>query len=585
MSEFPIEHPSSRKAAFFEMLLASKYSNQISVFLASLSLLLWGVSIIQAKGVSMGDYGLFSVLPGTYYASVFLLITSMFYTVFSSKHHPQRNYMGIFLFQSSILMCIMLFTPTLIEGAARSPHSWAKYGYADYIVRNGHISQAVTHYHNWPAPFIFTAAVVLTSSMNPVASPAVFPLLLDCVVLMIVLLFFLRFFNDIRMRYFGIMLFFLLTWENQFHYIPQFFGFVLMLLLIYLCVFYLKRENPKMLIIIGMLFIILTMTHLLTAFVTGAFLGMLFILFFTAKIKKKKTTKRKSRRLKRIFRRKFWQGILRRTKHFLSANRRIVAFLVILSIGSLVAWYFFAQDWIRYVNWKLDLNIVPMLLSAYFEKLYTGSEAHGNLVLIRMVFSAFIALFAVIGGKLAYDRGHKHMMYALIVASIVPIFLFYYEVEIVQRTLLFCGLPVAALISLGLNKRKFLAAVMVLCFIAVPLHTLSMYGNEKLDYTPPSQISGALFVFDNVPKGMFVSGNPVQSGQYIERYSRTNIYRYERYVNASYEVYIVYSSSDRNFAIWYLGDETYISEYEKAINRPGSMLIFSSPDCSIYYMK
>jgi hypothetical protein len=585
MCESTNESVQAKKTSFFESLLASKYSNHISVLLASFSLLLWAVSIVQAKRVEMGDYGLFSVLPVTYYAAVFLLLLSMFYTVFSSKYNVNRNYMGILLFQSLILMCFMLFTPTLIEGTARSPHSWMKYGYADYIVRNGHISQAVTYYHNWPAPFIYSAEIVLTSSIGPTVFPAVFPLLLDFMVYTIVLIFFLRFFKDIRARYFGIMLFFLITWENQFHFVPQFIGFVLLLLILYLGIFYLKRQNIKMMAVIGMLFIILILTHLLTAFVAGVFLGLITLTTFWPKAKAQKKSAWRRRWFRRLFIKKFWHNFLKKLVLILVARKKTVALIAIVTIGGVLVWFMFAQDWIRYANWGINLNIVPMLVKAYIEKLYTGSEAHGNLVLIRFVFSALIVLFAIIGGKLAYDKGHTRTMYVAAIAGILPIFLFYYEVEIVQRSFLFCGLALAVLISLGVNNKKFVTFVIILCFLAVPLHTLAMYGNEKIDYTPPSQIPGAEFVFDNIPEGVIISGNPVEGSQYIERYTRTDINRIEGYLHSSYDVYVVYSSSEENFAQWYLGDENYISQYKDVINQPGCMLIFSSPDCQIYKFK
>ncbi len=566
---------------FIHHMLTTRHSHGISILMASLSLVLWAVSIAQAKGEVIGDYGLFSVLPATYYLGVFLLLFSMFYAAFSSKYNPNRSYLKLFLFQSFILMAFMLFTPTLIEGTARSPHSWLKYGYADYIVRNGHISQAVTYYHNWPAPFIYTAELVLTSSLGPEWFPAVFPLVLDTMIFVIVAAFCLRFFKTVASQYLGIMLFLLVTWENQFHYVPQLFAFLLLLLIIYLGIFYLKKDNLWMLAIIGLLFVALLLTHLLTVFVAGLFLCIIVLFQLLPKSKAAESGRRRSM-FARIFRRKFWHITFRHAVRRFLAHKRIVAVIAVIAVCGIVAWYVFARDWIAFVNWRLEPSIWPIMIRGYINKLYSGSDAHGNLVLIRMAFTVLIAALALVGGKLARDRSNVRAMYAVVIAGIAPVFLFYYEAEILQRSLLFCGLALAALMTLGVNRKKFLAVIMVFCFAAVPLHTLAMYGNEKIDYTPPSQIPGAEFVFENIPGGYLISGNQVEGSQYIERYSRPSIYRINDYHDSDSGVYLVYTSTEEYFALWYLGDEQYISLYNNIINQPSTIKIFNSPDCQIY---
>lgn len=568
---------------FIGRALASKHSQRISALMASVSLIFWAVSIIQAKGEVMGDYGLFSVLPATYYLGVFLLLASMFYTVFSSKYNADRSYLKLFLLQSFILMAFMLFTPTLIEGTARSPHSWLKFGYADYIVRTGHISQAVTHYHNWPAPFIYTAELVLASSLGPEWFPAVFPLVLDMMVFAAVAVFCLRFFKTAGARYMAIMLFFLLTWENQFHYVPQLFAFLLFLLIVYLGIFYLKKDNVLMLAVMGMLFAVLLLTHLLTAFVAGVFLGIMVLLMLWPGSRSARSGRRR-RSLWRVLRLKFWMRKVRRLRATLLAHKRVVAIVAVIGIFGAAAWYMFARDWITYAFHGASPNVWPIMISAYVEKLYTGSEAHGNLALMRMAFTALIAGLAVVGGKIAYDRGKTRAAYAVAIAGIAPVFLFYYEAEILQRSLLFCGLAVAVLITLGAQRRKFLAVAMVLCFLAVPIHTLAMYGNEKIDYTPPSQIPGAEFVFDSIPSGIIVSGNQVEGREYIERYGRTDISRVDRYLGGDSHVYVVRSSSSDYFSLWYLGDDSSVNRQETVVARRGSNLLFCSPDCRIYML-
>jgi hypothetical protein len=265
-----------------------------------------------------------------------------------------------------------------------------------------------------------------------------------------------------------------------------------------------------------------------------------------------------------------------------TAGKRKILFLAAIGLGSLVVWFFFAKDWVNYANWSFDLDLIPTLASAYLDKLFTGSDAHGNLVFIRMFFTIIIVSLALIGSKLAYDRGNARMMFIIIFAGIVPIFLFYYGVEIVQRAFLFCGLPLAVLISLGLDKKKFLTIVLIFLFIAVPFHTLTMYGNEKIDYTPASQVDGAQFLFDNVPNGIIHSGNPVDRSQFVENYTRIAYGEVDFFTNPDYDLYLIYCSSNEYFSIWYHGDNAYIDSFNDRITSDEYLKIFDSPDCQIY---
>ncbi len=564
-----------------------RYNKYIIFLLPAISLLLWTISLVQAKGETMGEYGIFSILGITYYAAVFLLLASIFYTLFGPKQEMGRHLTYALLFQSFLLMVFLLFTPSLIEGFARSPHSWSKYGYVDYIVRNGHISQSVTHYHNWPIPFIFCAEMVLITSIDPITFPLVFPLILDIILFFIIVLFFSKLFKDIRIRFVGISIFYLILWENQFHFAPQFFGFVIFVLILYLVIFYLKKENITMLAIMGIMIMLLIMTHLLTAFVACLFLGLI-ILYQIIGIKPKAQNRSDKRdgMEKTSYEKLFHKGSWDMKFRSLQVNKRKIMFFIAIAIGGIIIWYLFARDWVAYANWSIDLDMIGLLTSAYIDKLRTGSDAHGTLVLIRMVFTAIIVSLALIGAKLAYDKDKAVTMYIIIFSAIVPVFLFYYGVEIVQRAFLFSALPLGVLISLGLGHKKFLVLVLALSFMFVPLHALSMYGNEKVDYTPPSQISGARFVFDNVPPdGIISGGNPVDRSQYIEKYGRVDFEDMDLYYDSGYDLYLVYSSSDEYFSLWYHGDDAYIDSLKSEINSDNYIKIFDSPDCQIYKYK
>jgi len=570
-----------------ESKFAMKYHKYIIFLLPALSFLLWSISILQAKDVVIGDYGLFSVLPLTYYAAVFLLLASMFYTMFGPKQENHKIQIYSLIFQSFLLMVFILFTPSLIEGFARSPHSWSKYSYVDYIVRNGHINRFFGYYHNTPIMFIFSAELVLLTGFDPFSFPLVFPLIMDVVLFSFIMLFCFSFFNDLRLRFMAIALFFLITWENQFHFVPQMFGFVLMILTIYLITFYWKKVNIKFILITGMLIVILIFTHLLTGFVVCAYLG-LTITYQTLWARAEQNIKRKRKRnikakwlLNKRFWRAYWKKVLSKKVKWLLAQR-VFVYSVLLGIVILAIWLYFAGDWVSRFGWSFSFSTITSLASGYIDKLYSGSEAHGNLVLLRMIFSAIIAILAIIGGKMAYDRGQTRTMYLFIISGVIPIFLFYYGVEIVQRAFLFSGLPLAIMLSMGMNKKKFLALIIAFCFLAVPVHIMAHYGNEKIDYTPPSEIAGADYLFNNVEGGFIIFGTSAIRSQYSENFSILSIDYYLEHPEIEEDVYLIYTTSSENFLEWYYDDIAELERINQIIQENEFNIILSTPDCTIY---
>lgn len=586
MSENMNENVQENKVNIFTSLLASKYSNYISVLITSMSLLLWGVSIIQAKSVRIGNYGLFSVLPVTYYVAVFLLLASMFYTLFGA-HKKGKFHIYLLIIQSLLLMIFILFTPSLIEGVTRSSHSWLKYSYVDYLVRNSHIEWG-GYYANTPMMFIFSAELVQLTGFDPFSFPLIFPLIMDFIIFIFILLFCFKFFKELKFRIMAIMLFFLITWENQFHFVPQMFGFVIMILTVYLITFYWKKADWKIILITGMLIVVLTFTHLLTSVVVCTYLGLIIIyqLFWTRKEQKNMPQKkRKKFKTRWLLNKRFWyvywkKSLRKKIKWLLS--QKLFIYSVLLGIGVLAIWWYFAGNWVRTYNWNLSFSSIVIQASTYIDKLYSGSNAHGNLVLLRMIFSAIVALIAIIGGKMAYDKGQTRIMYLFLISSIIPMFLFNYEAEIIQRTYLFSGLPLALLISMGINKKKFLTLIVACSFLAVPVHILAHYGNEKIDYTPASEVAGAKYIFNHVDTGFIIFGGGVVSSQYSENFSIISLDYFLDNPNIEGDVYLLYTSSSQYWLEWYTDDDTVLPQINRYITENEPILIHFTPDCIIY---
>ncbi|MBI5001007.1 MAG: hypothetical protein HZB92_05715 [Euryarchaeota archaeon] len=525
----------------------------LTILLPLIAMIIWCISLIDARGNYIGDYGLFSVLPISYYAAFFLLLGSIYYTSTIKLEGGRRFYTLVLAFQSALLMVFIFVTPALLEMTARSAHSWIKYGYADYIVRNSHITQAIW-YHNWPLPFIFTAQFVQVTSMGPIYTPLLLPLIIDVMIFLMVLLIFTKLFTDMKKRFIGLAFFYLLAWQDQFYYIPQIFAFLIFLLLVYLIHTYLVQFKVKMITTILLLFAALMLTHLLTAIVIGLHFGLVFL---SELVLKKEKLRLKQAKIKYLI---------------------LVALLVVIALG----WYFFAGDWIRRTIGAMDISSFLILVPEYLSKLTMGSEAHGDLVLIRMAFSVIVAFIALSGAYIAFEKKHRKSMILLLAAGITPIFLFVYGVEIVQRAYLFCSLPLAVLVAIGLDRKKFFAFIIAFSLFAVPLHILATYGNEKVDYISPSEIAGAEFVFNHIQRGNIIEGGSSDQGQYVENFFRNNLKYWQKNRDTMNESYLIYSSSSSNFETWYSGDSAYEQSIQRVINNFKPDKIYSTKGYEIY---
>lgn len=536
----------------------SRYNKYIVLLLPLISTLFWLASIIQAKQVEMGDYGLFSVLPWTFYVGFYLLMASIYYTVFVYKEDSRNYYKWLLIFQCLLLMAFIFFTPALIERTARASHSWLKYGYTDYIVRNNHISQNIW-YHNWPAPFIFSAQFVQITSINPIHFPLIFPLIMDIIILAVILLIFSRFFINIKTRLFGILIFYLIIWENQFHYAPQIFAFFIFLFLVFFIHFYFLNNNYdfRIIIIVGILFTFLTLTHLLTAAVTFLYLGLVV----------------------------FYNLFIARGFEMLKKQRNKIMILIVAIISVLVIWFLFASEWVQNAHWELNPKVIFSLVSAYFSKLSEGSNAHSALVMIRMVFAILVVVLAVFLSTRIKEKKNRTSVYLLIVASIVPVFFFYYGVEIVQRAYLFCCLPLTVLIVLGINRKKILAIVIAFSFIALPLHILSHYGNEQIDYIPASEISAAEIIYINIDNVSIALPGSVVSSRYIEEYVVLTLEQVNNPESLSGSTYLMYTTSAKNMEQWYYGRSNYKQRIDNAAKSYNGALIYFSPECHVYKIR
>ena len=299
------------------------------VFIPFLSLLLWVISLALSIDGPIGEYGLVSSLHWTFYIAFGSLMSSLLFFIYYQRGDSQYDRL-IISCQLIILFIFIFVTPLILEKTIRGPHSWQKYGFTDYIIRNDHLSSSLI-YHNWPIFFIFSAMIQDVTGLGPDHIMGGIPLLLNGLILLFSCIFFHKLFPDDRKRaWIGVIILYMIMWVNQFMYLPQVMGLTLFILLLYLIFMHFNNMDIRILASISVLLFALFFTHLLTAIVLTIFLSF----FILNKIMDK------SGRATML--------------NTIMENKRTISLIFVLVFIAALVWYVFSVNLISSQNWSLD---------------------------------------------------------------------------------------------------------------------------------------------------------------------------------------------------------------------------------------
>lgn len=452
---------------------------QISVLLTVIAILLWSHSILYAK-LEIGFWGLIHGLPVTFFVAVaFLTVASAILWV------SKENHGKLLCLQLLLMVSALWLIPSATGGSPPCVnHSYRAIGFADYIIQQGHFDPAKEVMFSWPGVFLIsTFAIVVGSVRNLEPLFSLFPFFMQLLYLIPLYVFLKNTLGGKRLNYCwaGCWLFYLAQWPPQ-DYFSSTQGIALVLLLTLLALVTspsLWQKGSKafaFLSLIVLVFAALAITHLFTSIVT---LCILIALFLVKRCKK-------------------------------------AALVVALCFVLLVGWNLAGAG--GYVK-PIVGNIATSGATGEFSALILGpeavteaqitsrligSESHIAVAKSRVLFSAIFALIGLLGAiwvclvKRDFKIGVLVLAVALAPLILVPLQPLTYSGELLQRLYLLGLAPMAYFGASLLDIRKR-AVILILCFIliiAVPLHIISYYGNQALDYYSPSQAAGVNFFRD-----------------------------------------------------------------------------------------
>lgn len=506
----------------------------------------------------MGDTGLITILPFTYFISLSMLSVVFILCVFKDG---ERKILFLFL-QVILLIFILHATPPLVEENVRFTATYKNYRAVDYIRQKGYINTSKQWIHNWPSFSILYSVLIQLATFPEDILLKFYPTFFNVILSLFLFAFFNMVSKNGRITWFSLWIFHIANWIGQDYFSMQSLGlsvYVLVILSILKAITQ-TRMRKSWVIIFLLLFYLVVTSHALSSIVI--LLAIFTLLIF--------------RRLKRL----------------------------VLAINSIIifsSWSIYGA--ITYLQWNmkklifeaLDFNLV--LQKNIFTRI-SGSSARIFVTQIRIIFSLFFIFFAFLSIILLVKNkkfGEIEKRNFFLLLSIIPILgLFSYGGELFMRIYLFSLIFISYFISLGLNKKMFFYTFIVFLVAAPPLHILARYGNEIIDYVPSSEVRCVQFLY-NVTKRGYIILSPDRDLIYRETYKIFKLWGTEwknnvlslGYIEEDMKLpkFICLTYGTWKYYVFFLGNEDLFKETRSNLTKSLHYNKFYSNDVSEIYIE
>jgi hypothetical protein len=549
----------------------------------------WGVTALALAIALLGlaqsslrldGYGLARSLPPGYYVALALLpLASGLQWMRGRRASSRAIVVHIVLF-----VVIVWLTPLILEGTPRFRASFTNYGYVDPVARGVGLIPDRFIYHNWPL-FPFAMAALVVTGISPVSLMEIFPL-----VLMLAYLVPLAWIlwtvsrhggarssaGTARRIFFpaawpvGLWLFVVFDWTSQDYFSPQAVAFLFFLVWLAALVHVILRQGgkptPRMVAALLGLFALIVVAHVLTSLEV---LGVLAAVS-AARLVRQPTL-------------------------------ALTCVLIFIAWQLNVAGPFFAFYADRLQNSLLD---VTDFLQANVASRVTGSREHAQIAELRILVTAVVFALAGVAMFLRFRgrSGPRAVILAIVilfgVSFVAPASV--YGGEMVIRVLLFSLPMIAGLAVTAFRNRAYRLLVVVVLIVMAPVHILTHFGNEELDYVSQDEVAAFSFVSTSLPPANIFGGYPAGNFQNTAILDARNSYLSRGVLPASIEdfldptlhhswshpewpTYVILSRGDAAALDLFQDRPGFLVEVKAVLDaRPEFTMVYSNPDVTIY---
>lgn len=503
----------------------------------------------------IGGLGLIQGLPLTFFAGLaVLIIASVYLWTLKEPHYILAS------IQVTILIAALWLIPIFTGGTPQ---------FTDHVYRNIRISNYLGEYGQswsegyirWVGTFLISAGFLKIVNLEAIIRYIPFIIQLLCLIPLYV---FLK--NSLvkfhwSYCFIGLWLFSIARWVGDSHLTPV--SLAILFMLILLALISIIRKYPDRIWLLGLIILtfgFITITHLPTTVIA------FFILCS--------------------------YSIVKKDKKLIIVS--IICFLVIVLWDIFVSGYIVGKlSLISQVSASsLNSILADNITIENHTLLLAGTKNHQIVCVLRIILSSIFALIGVFGViySVKVSKRFKELLpYICIAVSPLLLLLLggYYASSIIERVYLYClpGMAYFGARVLVVYKRRIIAVLLVvILIITIPLHIVSTYGNQAIDYLSDNCIKGIEYT-------MQMFRQDVESGKrgsppVLDAFPLSGRNTIEKILNSNDKcigMYIWLTSRDREWCERILGD---VDVYYKCLSimtvHPVYQLVYSNPDFRLY---
>lgn len=202
----------------------------------AIAVLLWLVSLAMMQPEGVDDFGIFAILPWTYWMAVAFLSSGFAVSLVRSS-----GFGGARIAALIVLILLLHATPPIVYGTLRYSWSWKHIGIIDFIQRHGGVDRSIAFlgaYHNWPGFFWLFARLSTWLHYGPIEianAARFFSVVSNIAYVFLLRTIYRRFSTDDRLVNAAIWVFVCANWVGQDYFSPQAVAYGFYLLILLLC--------------------------------------------------------------------------------------------------------------------------------------------------------------------------------------------------------------------------------------------------------------------------------------------------------------------------------------------------------------
>lgn len=464
-----------------------------------LALLLWATSIAGVDLRQMNDLGLPSVLGPGFIAALFVLCVSVAVSI--TRPRPREL---VLLAHVLVLILILFGTVPIIDSVPQGTAVYRHLGVADYVAHHGSVDRTIDAYFNWPGFFVLVASLTGMIGAHSSMSVATWgPVFFNVLYLPPLIVLFRAGNRSTKSVWLCVWLFFCANWVEQDTFAPQAFGYLGYLCLLALVVRVFAARLPRdvrwsrpqraaLFVIAALAYVAIVMSHQLTPYALIFGIGVLVAVGAT-----------------RLYALPLYMGVVA------------------------VAWFAYSavpffQQFLRQEG--RNIGKVSENVNSGLGARLAGTPEHLFVVNTRVAVTLLLWGLVPVGVLLRRRAGLPNRAFlALAASAVVLIGLQSYGGEILLRVYLF-SLPavvlfVAAIPILNrLAPAQQAALVGSLSLALLSLFAFARYGNARIEYFSPEEVSAMQRVYAIAPPGSLLIAGSLNLPWRFEQY---NGYQYE----------------------------------------------------------